>query len=321
VATTSTKPPPVIKADIKRVLDRMQVQYREIKGGFECIHLPSIDLSSVRPPSVRHGHQKRPSTGSNEAGHGGAARSLVKKASKMSFGKLREMGRDKEKERDGSTDTKELPSRPSVGTTLTATPSSGSSSFFNVSSNAHTVTAGDTPRLSDVNGAVPPSPGGDPSPQSTPSKPKFLPPIPRDMVATPQTREFTPLPTGEVDKEMFEMMGANTLSVRFEINIVKVSFVNFALWEYTYATEGSLVTTARDPVPESKWRRLAIPNASPTSAHGIKVITILFSSSPSHFRCRSRDIRIIPSYGRLDFRFDSLFCVGCFHPPSLCIAS
>ncbi|EEB87227.1 hypothetical protein MPER_15510, partial [Moniliophthora perniciosa FA553] len=44
VATTSTKPPPLIKADIRRVLDRMQVQYREVKGGFECIHIPSIDI-------------------------------------------------------------------------------------------------------------------------------------------------------------------------------------------------------------------------------------------------------------------------------------
>lgn len=226
MATTSTKPPPVIKADIKRVLDRMQVQYREMKGGFECIHLPSIDLSSVResPPLVRHGHQKRPSTGSNEAGQG-TARSLVKKASKLSFGKLREKGRDKDKERDGSTDTKELPSRPSVGTTLTATPSSGSSSFFNVSSHAHTVTAADTTRSSDVNGAVPLSPGDDFTPQSTPSKPKILPPIPRNSVVTP-TKEQITMPTGEVDKEMFEMMGANTLSVRFEINIVKVSFIN-----------------------------------------------------------------------------------------------
>jgi hypothetical protein len=33
------------------------------------------------------------------------------------------------------------------------------------------------------------------------------------------------MPTGEVDKEMFESMGNNTLSVRFEINIVKVPWL------------------------------------------------------------------------------------------------
>ncbi|EDR06003.1 uncharacterized protein LACBIDRAFT_251514 [Laccaria bicolor S238N-H82] len=66
VATTSTKPPPVIKADIRTVLDRMQVQYRENKSGFECIHLPSIDLSSVEGPVSRgHGHQQQSSTGTS----------------------------------------------------------------------------------------------------------------------------------------------------------------------------------------------------------------------------------------------------------------
>jgi hypothetical protein len=44
VATMSTKTPAVLKADIRRVLDRMQVQYRETKTGFDCIHLPVIDI-------------------------------------------------------------------------------------------------------------------------------------------------------------------------------------------------------------------------------------------------------------------------------------
>jgi hypothetical protein len=38
VATTSSKPPAVLKADIRRVLDRIQVQYKETKTGFDCIH-------------------------------------------------------------------------------------------------------------------------------------------------------------------------------------------------------------------------------------------------------------------------------------------
>lgn len=221
VATTSTKPPPVIKADIKRVLDRMQVQYKESKGGFECIHLPSIDLSSVEPTSH---HQQISTSGSADVSH---RPSLVKKASKLSFGMRRERG----KEREASVDKeREAPGRPSVGTTLTATPSSGSSSFFNVSSN-HTVVA---PESHPVNG-VPPTPAVDidvtpPSPlrSQSPSasvKSKVLPPIPRDFGApSPSPRSPSPMPTGEVDPDVFESMGNNSLSVRFEINIVKVSF-------------------------------------------------------------------------------------------------
>ncbi|KII84894.1 hypothetical protein PLICRDRAFT_45728 [Plicaturopsis crispa FD-325 SS-3] len=220
VATTSTKSPPAIKADIKRVLDRMQVQYRETRGGFECIHLPSIDLSSVHESvtpsatfSSRHtGHRKQNSGGSNDAVS--TRKSIVKKASKLSFGvrRERESSGDKEKEKD-----KDLPNRPS---TLTATPSSGSSSFFNVSSNAHTVLADNR-----SNGQMSTnSPVEEHPPRSvSPAKSKILPPIPRDFAASPAP--MAPMPTGEVDREVFETMGANTLSVRFEINIVKVPWL------------------------------------------------------------------------------------------------
>jgi hypothetical protein len=199
----------VIKADIKRVLDRMQVQYREVKGGFECIHTPSIDISSVQATPASPRHRRQPSTGSNDTGQG-HGHTLVKKVSKLSFGIIK--GRDKE------TDDKDLPSRPSGATTLATTPSSGSSSFFNVSSYSPTVHA-DVPRP-DVNGTSPTSPPDESSPPTaTPTKAKMLPPIPRDF-APPTSPPH--MPTGEVNKEVFEIMGANTLAVRFEINIVKV---------------------------------------------------------------------------------------------------
>jgi hypothetical protein len=54
VSTTSSKPLPVIRADIIRVLKQLMVDYTEIKGGFSCRHVPSIDLNrvvDVRPPS------------------------------------------------------------------------------------------------------------------------------------------------------------------------------------------------------------------------------------------------------------------------------
>lgn len=211
----------------------MQVQYRETKGGFECIHLPSIDLSSVETPATarqNNHHQQISSSGSGETGRATPTThhrpSIVKKASKLSFGAKRDKGKD----RDHEAKDKEAPGRPSGGTTLTATPSSGSSSFFNVSSN-HTVVAPETP----VNGAAA-SPSMELevapsfqslSPSSASAKSKTLPPIPRDFggrAPSPSARSPSPMPTAEVDRDVFESMGNNTLSVRFEINIVKVSY-------------------------------------------------------------------------------------------------
>jgi len=233
VATTSTKSPPVLKADIRRVLDRMQVQYREIKGGFECVHVPSIDVSSIDPTTARPSqHQQQSSAGSGEAGGGAITNrpSIVKKASKLSFKLKREKGKD----RDASVDKSkgEVVGRTSVGTTTLGITQSGSSSFFNVPSSTHV----EHHPQHNSNGATD---AADTSPLSAPptsfgaSKSKILPPIPRDFGATPPSppatappRSPSPLPTGEVDRDVFESIGNNTLSVRFEINIVKVSRVS-----------------------------------------------------------------------------------------------
>lgn len=247
VATTSSKSPPVLKAEIRKVLDRMQVQYRETKSGFECIHLPSIDVSSVDSPSSPHHHHQQMSSGSGEPPltptyrTGTARPKIVKKVSKLSFGFHREKGKDRDREPSiesstGTVKEKELPGRPSAATTLTATPSSGSSSFFNVSSQQTAI-----PEVT-VNGTAtaPATANPDPTPSleidvrppsrsQSPSsvKSKMLPPIPRDFGMMPRATSPSPLSpvplTGEVaDRDMFETMGRNTLSVRFEINIVKV---------------------------------------------------------------------------------------------------
>lgn len=70
VSTTSSKPLPVIRNDIIRVLKQLAVDYEEIKGGFRCRHAPSIDLEKVidvAPPSPdRQGqvsHRRRISFG------------------------------------------------------------------------------------------------------------------------------------------------------------------------------------------------------------------------------------------------------------------
>ncbi|KAI8149884.1 kinase-like domain-containing protein [Fennellomyces sp. T-0311] len=47
VTTTSTKHPSVIRADLIRVLERIGVKWRESKGRFECVHMPSIDMNRV----------------------------------------------------------------------------------------------------------------------------------------------------------------------------------------------------------------------------------------------------------------------------------
>ncbi|EPE28956.1 Protein kinase-like (PK-like) [Glarea lozoyensis ATCC 20868] len=58
VSTTSTKPLSFIRSDIIRVLRQLNVEFNEIRGGFSCRHMPSIDLKKVVdiPPSS-HGNQ------------------------------------------------------------------------------------------------------------------------------------------------------------------------------------------------------------------------------------------------------------------------
>ncbi|KAI0084545.1 hypothetical protein BDY19DRAFT_898273 [Irpex rosettiformis] len=218
VQTTTSKPPAVIKEDIRKVLERMQVQYRETKSGFECIHAPSIDINSVvdsPPPVVTiRGHRKQGSINSDETE--ATRKSIARKSSKISFGK-----KSRDKDREGK--DKELPSRPSGGTILSMTPSSASSSFFHVSSHAQPTEGNRSevlsiPQSTEESTPVPRSP--------SPAASKILPPIPRDYAAAPQT-PLTPLPTGQAHPAIFETIGANSLAVRFEINIVKVPLLPF----------------------------------------------------------------------------------------------
>jgi serine/threonine protein kinase KIN1/2 len=69
VSTTSGKSVPAIRADIRRVLKQLNVDYTEIKGGFSCKHSPSIDLNKIQDPPgspaqvFTPGHKRRFSFG------------------------------------------------------------------------------------------------------------------------------------------------------------------------------------------------------------------------------------------------------------------
>ena len=292
----------MIKADIRRVLDRMQVQYRDMKGGFECIHLPSIDMTSIEA-STNKGSQHLQASSTFASGDtssmipiSNSRRSIVRKASKLSFTLRRDKGKEKDHSFDNSKDKdREATGRPSEATVLT-TPSSDSSSFINVASNQTVVpsssldkemTTMQTQQQQQANGtsSLPPSSYVaiepiSPVSASPVNKTKVLPPIPRDFAvpASPlpvqsplsplQRRSPSPLPTGEVDRDVFETMGNNSLSVRFEINIVKVNNIlvilstscNMVADSLMVCLSGTLVTPSRDPVPKGQWRRLAIPD-------------------------------------------------------------
>ncbi|KAI2608002.1 hypothetical protein GGR54DRAFT_391815 [Hypoxylon sp. NC1633] len=67
VSTTSTKSVPAIRADVKRVLKQLGVDYTEIRGGFSCRHTPSIDLKkgtdAPGSPAPNPNHRRRFSFG------------------------------------------------------------------------------------------------------------------------------------------------------------------------------------------------------------------------------------------------------------------
>lgn len=67
VSTTSSKPLPVIHADIIRVLKQLGVEYEEVKGGFRCRHSPSIALDEKdqghNSPGLRSPDEKSAASG------------------------------------------------------------------------------------------------------------------------------------------------------------------------------------------------------------------------------------------------------------------
>ncbi|KAI1437127.1 protein kinase [Xylaria sp. CBS 124048] len=67
VSTTSTKSVASIRAELKRVLKQLGVDYTEIRGGFACRHIPSIDITRIADmpdsPAATSGARRRFSFG------------------------------------------------------------------------------------------------------------------------------------------------------------------------------------------------------------------------------------------------------------------
>lgn len=248
------------------MLDRMQVQYRETKTGFECIHLPSIDLTSVQPvtssnktasSNTRHLQQTSSSDSTSEADTMRRSRSLARKPSIMSLIRGKDTTPSKEPTSDRASVRKDhegTNARPSVATNRSgdalATTPSGSSSFFNVvathtdpamehlpaattTEDGMTIASGITSGTHASTGVLTPVDETVTPRSRSPGVAKALPSIPRDFGTGNSTNGASgatvhaaaPLPTGQVDDEVFATIRKNSLSVRFEVNIVKVRWL------------------------------------------------------------------------------------------------
>ncbi|KAH7100392.1 Pkinase-domain-containing protein [Auriculariales sp. MPI-PUGE-AT-0066] len=237
VQTTSTKSPPVLHQDLRKVLDRMQIQHREIKGGFECLYAPSIDLSTVAPPSPMHPHHPQSIQANGQHSRDSSAgQKLNKKGSKLSFGKLgRGDKTDAESVRSsrpltraGTEMEKELPPRPSVsingsgllniGAIASGAPVSPGhgnreeDALSQRSQAAHGFVAGS-------NGSASGGASAAVSRSASPTTGRFIQPIPRDFASSP-----APFDPAHMSAVQTQITGdpSGPLGVRFEVHVVKV---------------------------------------------------------------------------------------------------
>ncbi|KAJ7218873.1 kinase-like domain-containing protein [Mycena haematopus] len=220
VATTSTKPPPVIKADIRRVLDRMQVRYWPNKSGFDCIHMPSINVSSLDAPSRQsHELQSFPSSDTAAPSQNGNG-SITRRMSKLSFSVRRVKSQERSREfpfGSGVGKAKERDAERPLTALVMPPPHPNGLQPLVVPEAPATPTGENAPH-------APPSSFKRPSTLSVNSK---LRSVSAELgLASPTTvYESDPLASGEMDRMTFENMAHNALSVRFEINIVKVPWL------------------------------------------------------------------------------------------------
>ncbi|KAJ7640305.1 Pkinase-domain-containing protein [Mycena polygramma] len=216
VATTSTKPPPVIKADIRRVLDRMQVRYWQNKSGFECVHLPSINVSSLESPSTTdtRGMQPFPSSGETSVTTPVPQPGITKRVSRLSFSVRRVKSQERNFPFGGKARDLDRPL-----STMILPPNGAIHQPLVVPDEPRPSSATDTPVIPDSN--PPSSFVTRPSSISVNSKLRSI----ASDIASPTSPGYDPLASGEMDRVAFETMAHNALSVHFEINIVKVPWL------------------------------------------------------------------------------------------------
>ncbi|KAJ1020186.1 hypothetical protein NDA16_004466 [Ustilago loliicola] len=248
VQTTSTKPRTVIHASLVKVLDRIGVQYREIRGGYECVHLPSLDFSGS--DSMGKGNARLPlemmaAAAAAEAEAAAAepsptseenSRQPKRKPSRLSFVSGRSKDKDRANRKDGSMadSINNMTTAPS-GTVRSRTPSlTSSAAFQNVESASRGAEGSASPPL----------------PPKTPSKPSLSPRQRADsmgansMLGRSGSRDsnlmldtsvgnnggtgggdqsiMSPGGAGGVAAKTMNAAQATELAVRFEIFVVKV---------------------------------------------------------------------------------------------------
>ncbi|TKY87650.1 hypothetical protein EX895_003231 [Sporisorium graminicola] len=141
VQTTSTKPRTVIHASLVKVLDRIGIQYREIRGGYECVHLPSLDFSGT--DSLGRGNARIPleimAAAAAADAEAVAERSPVseegnrqpkRKPSRLSFVSGKSKDKERANRREGSVADSVGASAVASGTVRSRTPSLTSSAAF-----------------------------------------------------------------------------------------------------------------------------------------------------------------------------------------------
>ncbi|KAJ7074741.1 Pkinase-domain-containing protein [Mycena amicta] len=216
VATTSTKPAPVIKEDIRRVLDRMQVRYWQNKTGFECVHVPSINAAAAVPTSPTPdptAKQSFPSSGDMAVVAQPQPRTngIKRRVSRLSFS----VRRVKSQDRDFPTVKGRAATRP-LSAIIMPPPNGATQPLVVPDVQAETVRR-PLIKIPDVAADARSKPE---SSVSVNSKLRSV----HSELGSLISPAFDPLASGEMDRETFETIAhnANALGVRFEINIVKV---------------------------------------------------------------------------------------------------
>ncbi|CDZ96942.1 Serine/threonine protein kinase [Phaffia rhodozyma] len=223
VATTSTKSATALSTDIRKVLDRFGIRHRQIKGGFECVYSPSIDLSSMNANGGQQPSKQTPmfSPITDSSGGGSLKKrgSIKQKSSKLSL--VMNGGRPvKEREKESSAEPSVIYGGDDGNGTSSLPPSSSQGS---PQQEIHQPLG--------VGGENAPStPGPQQGIFSPPASPVATPGVLARRLQTPGVPDAGKSPGGEGGGELW-MLGdgddsnLSELLVRFEIMVIKVPWL------------------------------------------------------------------------------------------------